>query len=73
MADFSQALKDLKLAGQVKRTSWTGPINFIVMYGAIDDSGSPPNTIMQEIDGLPATIWGPSNADICAEDWEIVS
>ncbi len=71
MADFGQALIDINNGDKVKRTSWNIP-NFIVMFDPMSGSPASGVVIMQDITGIPVSVWQPQNVDIIADDWEVV-
>jgi len=43
------------------------------MYSPMGAGSSPEDTIMADITGVPRKFWSPNNADLTADDWEIVA
>jgi len=73
--DFSTALLDLKKGNVVRRVSWTlGNPTHLEMYGPLHGPVPTENKIMAHHEAQGVWIeWSPLVADICAEDWEVVS
>lgn len=69
--DFSSALKGIKAGHKVARAGWDG----VYLEMQVPDEHSKitePYIYITSPSGDLVTGWGPSNADLFADDWELV-